>query len=95
MKNQLRIFFVLFAAALAWNTLGEAALASGSNDVATIEATQTKSATSAYPFDKARSFAAHNIAEGELWTLNFLSCCDTIFNSKVDNYGDVVVEEYV
>lgn len=95
MKNHLRIFLVFLSVALAWSMLGEAALVTGSNDVATIEVTQTKSAASTSPFGKARSFAAHNNAEGELWTLSYLSCCNTIFNSKEDNYGDIVVEEYV
>jgi hypothetical protein len=95
MRKLFSIFFVFLAVALAWNTLGETALASGSHDVATIEATQTKSAASTYPFGKERSFAAHNNAEGELSKFNSLSYCNTIYNSQEDTYGDAVVEEYV
>lgn len=82
MKNHLRIFLVFLPVALAWSMLGEAALVTGSNDVATIEATQTKSAASTSPFGKAKSFATHNNAEEELWTLNYLSCCNTILIPK-------------
>jgi len=95
MKRLVNIFFVFLAVAFVWHTLGEAALASGSYDVATIKATQTKSATTTHPFGKARSFAAHNNTEGEVYTFNSLSCCKTIFNSQEDTYEDAIVEEYI
>lgn len=95
MKRYINIFLVFLAVVFSWHTLGETALAYGSHDVATIEATKTKSASSTHPFGKARSLVAHNSAEGEVYTFNSLSCCNTIYNSQEDTYENTVVEAYV